>query len=210
MKYLATVMVVLGLLSLPGDGIRAQVPWDAPFMVPPQPTGGLSVLLTDPGWGVGVLAMWQGSGTPYHLGYRVGLAEDPFDELAVLGGVDVSAELLAHSREFPLDVAWVSGVGIGISDAALVTIPLGVSMGRVLTSGQVRIQPYVTPRVVLDAWFGDDRCPGPGKCGDDDDLDLGLVVDVGFDLAVSRNWLIRFGAAVGDREALAVGVILPL
>jgi len=204
--WTGALMVLVGVVGWSGE-LRGQVPWDAPMMVPPEAPGGLTVLLADPGWGLGVVGMWRGSGVGSPLGFRVGVAEDGRDDLSVMGGVDVSGRILSHSREFPLDLTWVSGVGIGISDGALLTVPLGLSLGRVLVSEEVRFQPYLTPRMVLDARFGDDHCPGPGDC---DDLDLGLAVELGMDMALSANWLIRFAAALGDREAVAVGLAFPL
>lgn len=42
---------------------------------------------------------------------------------------------------------------------------------------------------------------------DMDDSDLGFAVDLGFDVALSRGWLLRFGASLGDHEALAFGIV---
>ena len=49
-----------------------------------------------------------------------------------------------------------------------------------------------------------DIASGPG-----DSVDLSGVVDLGLDLVLSSGWLIRFGATIGDRDALAIGVKLP-
>jgi hypothetical protein len=62
----------------------------------------------------------------------------------------------------------------------------------------------MTPRVVLDAFFGNDARGS--------DLDLDLAVDVGLDLRLMRGGpmagkSIRFAASLGDRDALAVGVV---
>jgi hypothetical protein len=135
------------------------------------------------------------------MGYRVGLAEAPGDDLAVLGGVDVSGLLAAHSRDFPLDLIWVSGVGLGVSDGALLTVPLGISVGRVVVGEGLRVHPYLTPRLVLDAYLGDDAR---------DDLDLDVVADLGMDLAFQANWMIRLAGTVGGgREAVGIGVAFP-
>jgi hypothetical protein len=59
----------------------------------------------------------------------------------------------------------------------------------------------VSPRVVLDLLFGGD---GPE---DDTDADLELAVDIGLDLRLSQDFLIRFGGTLGDREGVAIGVV---
>jgi hypothetical protein len=162
---------------------------------------GLSSLLAEPGAGIGVFAHWRSPSASNRLGFRIGLAEEggPDDDLAVFGGLDVSGSLLTHSTDFPIDLAWVSGVGLGVGDDVLLSIPFGVAFGRVLPAEGVRFHPYVTPRIIVDAFFGNG-----------DDLDLDFAVDLGVDLAFSGNWAFRFGASLGDREGIAVGVALPL
>jgi hypothetical protein len=195
------VLALVASLSLP-TAVEGQVPWEAPFLVSTSSPPGLSVMLADPAHGIGLIGLWQGRGGPVRLGYRVGLAEDRSDDLAVLGGIDFSGPVLSHSVNFPLDIAWVAGVGLGVSDYALLSVPVGVSFGRVVVEENVRVHPYVTPRLVVDAFLGDDH-------GLDDDMDLGLAVDLGVDVAFEGNWMIRFAGVMGDREALAIGLAFP-
>jgi len=179
----------------------AQVPWDSPLMVGPGSPGGVSVLLTDPGAGIGAFVHWQGQGS--HLGYRLGLAEEggADNKLAIFGGLDISGRVLDHSNDFPLDLIWVAGIGGGFGSDVLLSFPFGISMGRVLNTEEVWFHPYLTPRLIVDAFFGDSRR---------DDLELGLALDLGADFAFSSNWTFRFGASVGDREGLAFGLALPI
>ncbi|MSR22138.1 MAG: hypothetical protein EXR92_01125 [Gemmatimonadetes bacterium] len=174
----------------------AQVAWDAPLMVAPSTPLGWGVYLVDPspGNGIGVMGTWRQGGM---MGFRGGLAEGPGDNLAGFGGVDLSGRLVDASDDFPLDVAWVTGAGLGFGNAVLLSFPVGVTVGRVLTSDDVRVNSYFAPRIVLDASLGDE--------GADDELDLVFAVDLGLDLAFTPSWSIRFGATVGDREALAIG-----
>jgi hypothetical protein len=197
---LAGLVTVAALL--PVAGVSGQVPWESPLLVGPGSPSGLSILLADPGAGIGVLAHWTGRGRNTRTGFRIGIAEEggPDDDLAVFGGVDISGPLMTHSEEFPLDLAWVGGVGAGVGDNVLISIPFGISFGRVLTDREVWFHPYVTPRFIVDAYLGN---------GNRDDLELGFALDLGADFAFSGNWAFRFGAAVGDRDGLAVGVVIP-
>ncbi len=181
---------------------RAQVPWESPLMVGPGSPGGLSILLADPGDGIGVFAHWMSRAERNRLGFRLGVAEEggPGDDLAVFGGVDVSGPIMGHSQDFPLDIAWVGGVGAGVGNNTLLSIPFGIAFGRVLTTQDVWFHPYVTPRFVVDAFMGE---------GSRDDLDLGFVLDLGADFAFSGSWAFRFGASLGDRDGIAVGLVLP-
>ncbi len=181
---------------------RSQVVWDAPLMVSPVTPAGWGVYLVDPhpGSGIGVMTTYRptaGTG----VGYRLGLAEyrrrgpDRDGSLAVYGGVDISGMLLRHSQDFPLDVAWVSGVGLGIGNNVRVNAPLGVSIGRDVESDGIWFNPYVTPRVGLDALFGSGS-----------ELNLTLNVDLGVDISFDPGWAIRFGGTLGDHGALAIGL----
>jgi len=189
------------LALCPLASVQAQVPWESPILVGPGSPPGVSFLLVDPGSGLGFMAQWQGEGERSRLGFRAGVAEDRRDDMAAFGGVDVSGNIMSASDEFPLDLIWVTGVGLGAGNDALLSVPLGVSLGRAFSGDGLWVHPYLTPRFILDAYFGDsDR---------EDDLELGLALDVGADFSFSSSWGIRLGASVGDREGIAIGVALP-
>jgi hypothetical protein len=132
------------------------------------------------------------------LGYRIGLADDRLDEVAVFGGVDISGSLIAASDDIPVDVIWVTGGGMGIGDSFLLTVPLGISVSRAMEGGSIWLNPYATPRVLLDVRWGDDDLMG-------DELDLELAVDLGLDVSFDPGWAVRFAGSVGARESLAIG-----
>lgn len=197
LKLALGTSVVLFVLAFPA---RAQVVWDSPLFVAPGSPAGWAVYLVDPapGDGIGVLLSFRGRTAPGGLGYRIGLAEGRGDELTVYGGVDASGMLIQASDEFPLNGAWVTGAGLGVGDNVLLTFPLGLSMGRSFEAEGIWFNPYVAPRVVLDAWLGDDR---PRR-----NLDLRLSVDLGFDMSFDPGWAIRFGWTLADRSALGIGI----
>lgn len=180
-------------------GARGQVGWDSPLFTPPVSPVGWGVYLVDPspGRGIGVLATWRGREGPGSLGFRVGLAEDRWDDLSVFGGVDLSGSLHEASEELPLNLVWVTGAGLGMGRYGLLSFPLGVSLGRDFDAEGVWFNPYVTPRVVLDAWLGEHRR--------NDDLELVLAVDLGIDFAVDPGWAMRFGATLGERSSVGIG-----
>jgi hypothetical protein len=190
------------LLSLSPRDLRGQVAWDSPLFVAPASPAGWGVYLIDAAkrGGIGVLTTWRASDAPGGLGFRLGLAEDGRDDLSVFGGLDASGYLLRASGEVPVNVAWVAGAGIGIGNAGLLSFPFGVAVGRDFQADGVWFNPYVSPRVVLDAWLGSDR---PRR---DRNLELGLAVDLGMDISFDPGWAIRFAGTLGDRSALGIGV----
>jgi hypothetical protein len=196
----ALVQAAAGAAILMGGGeAAAQVAWDSPLLSPPTPRSGWGIYLIDPAGGgdVGVMGTWRGSGL---LGFRIGIAEARGDDdLAVFGGLDMSGNLVSASSDFPLDISWVAGAGLGGGNDILFSVPFGVTLGRDLVGDGIRFTPYFTPRVVLDAWFGDDP--------PDDDLDLDFALDLGADIAFEPSWAVRFAGTIGDRDAVAIGAI---
>ena len=195
------ILVTAALLSACVSGLNAQIVWDSPFLVPPRPSPGLGIYLADvagPG-GTGALVTWQP--TPTSWGFRFGIAEsrgpDPDDDLAIFGGADVSGAIARASVNMPLDIDWVLGVGLGVADDVVVSVPIGLTFGHSFQGEGATFTPYATPRVIMDAWFGDRN----------ETLDLELAVDLGLDLRLQPGWTIRFGGTIGDREAIAIGVV---
>src|SRR5690606_41304152 len=104
------------------------------------------------------------------------------------------------SRESRLDVDWVVGAGIGVSDGAALSAPLGLIAGHTFRAEGALFTPYVSPRVVLDLLFGGD---GPE---DDTDADLELAGDSGLDPRLSQDFLSRFGGTLGDAAGVPLGL----
>ncbi len=205
MKGMAfTVLLASVALATPS---AAQVAWDAPMLLAPGSPGGLGILLVEPpgsglsggsNAGVGVLGMWRRSPVPVGIGVRIGLAEDAFDDVAVLAGLDVSGTLFTPTEELPVGFIWLLGAGISVGDEVLLSFPVGISAGGDLETDGVLFRPYATPRVSLDVWSGEG-----------DHVDLAVALDLGLDVGFDPGWLIRFAASFGDRQAIAVGLAFP-
>ena len=195
-RVMLALMAGALIVSVSAPSAQAQVAWDAPLMVSPETPAGWGVYLVDPspGNGIGVLSTWRpssGSG----VGYRLGIAEDRRDDVSVYGGIDLSGVLVPASNDFPVHVNWVVGAGLGVADDVLLSFPLALSFGRSVQADGVWFNPYVAPRVSLDAYFGDGS-----------DLNLNLSVDLGVDVSFDPGWAVRFAGSLGDRKALAIGM----
>lgn len=199
--------VVLGMtvmVAVPGAA-HAQPAWDSPMLMPPGTNEGLGVLLMEAhGGGIGALLTWRAP--RWNFGLRAGLAEAPGDDIGLITGIDVNGALTRETPDFPLDIDWVFGAGIGVEDGARISIPLGLSIGHTFRSENATFLPYATPRVVLDAFIDDDDDENP-DLDDNDDVDFGVALDLGLDLRVTPAFLIRFAATVGDRDAVALGLV---
>lgn len=197
------ILFVLLTLTFAPAAASAQVVWDAPAMIRPGAPSGLSLFLLEPHPGneFGALLQWRRSPAPTGLGVRVGIAEEagPDGGVAGLFGLDVSGEAARLEGSGDPQLIWWAGVGLGIGEELVATFPAGLVFGWNIQSDGVLFSPHIGGHVALDV------LTGPG-----DDLDFDGSLDLGVDLGFSSGIQLRFGASVGDREALAIGVRLPM
>lgn len=192
-----TVAFVLALSATPAG---AQVAWDAPPLISHAAPSGLSIFLASPAGGdLGGLVTFRHAAGPVGLGYRLVIAEEdgPDEEVAVAAGIDVSGFLARAMEGSEVDVIWWSGAGFGIGDETVVSIPIGALVGWSGDGGDAVLSPYAGGHLSLDI-----------SSADGDNVDLSGAVDLGLDITLSSSLVIRFGASVGDREAIAIGVRL--
>lgn len=183
----------------------AQTAWDSPLLLPPRPEDGFGIFLMDMHrGGIGVMGTWRSPNWNY--GLRAGISEGCCNEdIAVFGGIDYSGPVNRANQDFPLDIDWVFGAGLGISNGVRVSLPLGLTTGHTFRGEGATFTPFLTPRVVLDGWFGGDRR--------DEDVALDFAVDLGLDLRILggggpfSNTTIRFAASIADRSAVGIGVV---
>lgn len=198
---MAAAAMSAAVLLFPAEG-RAQVAWDSPMLMPPGVGDGFGLYLADvEGGSLGVIGTWRAPG--WNFGIRGGVAEAPGDNVGIFAGFDVNGALTRASNSFPLDVDWLFGAGLGVADGVRLSAPVGLSVGRAFDAEDVTFTPFVTPRVVLDAFLDDDD-DGPD---DGDDLDLELAVDLGLDVRFTRDFLVRFAGTLGDRNGVAIGLV---
>jgi hypothetical protein len=198
-------LLIVALMLLGPGAARAQTAWDAPVLLPPRPAPGVGIFLTDMhAGGIGVMGMWRSP--TWNYGLRVGLSDGGANEdVAVFGGVDYTGPVNAASTDFPIDIDWVLGAGLGVGDGVRLSVPAGLTLGYSFQGEGARFIPYLIPRVILDGWFGNDTR--------DSDLELGFAVDVGIDVRIMRGngplagRSVRFGASVGDRDAIGLGIV---
>lgn len=202
------------LLALPSLALGQS--FDAPAFHPPGEQDELGLYLVFPNevTDVGVLGTFRKSGSEVDLGFRAA-AMGLEGSLGLAAGLDVKGRVAsAGPAGSPVDVAWVTGVGVaGVPDrdVAQVRIPLGLSLGRTLGGEDVSLTPYVYPRVALDFSFRpeDRRIGGPlgaGRSGDG--TRLHGDVDLGFDAVFIPGWKFRFAVTLGHNEAVGAGLAI--
>ncbi|MGH7561567.1 MAG: hypothetical protein ACRENB_11155 [Gemmatimonadales bacterium] len=141
-------------------------------------------------------AHWGFSSTQarWDFAIRGGIQDTQVGDAAFLVGVDARYRVIDQTADFPLDGAFVTGVGASlVSGSSRLFVPLGISLGRRVNfeGSEVSLVPYVQP-VVMPV-FGD---------GDED---IAVALGLGGDLRLSRRFEIRLGIGLGDIESFSIG-----
>ncbi|MGH7447477.1 MAG: hypothetical protein ACRELT_07940 [Longimicrobiales bacterium] len=197
MRNLSSVLL-LALFSGIGAPLAAQA-WDAPSFFSPRPGEdiGLYVIRPEGGGDLGFAGIWRQEGN-INLGVRAGLAGGG-DLFSV--GAEFYGPLDVLGPQSPLLISWIVGAGGTFNDATWLRIPLGVSVGMNLGSpGSIRVMPYVHPRVAFDLVAFDT------PAGEETESEFNLDVDLGADIGLGQQFVLRVGATIGDRDALGAGI----
>lgn len=186
----------------------AQIAWDTPSLTGPESPSGLGVYWMRaealPGDDDAVFGTWSLPGTGGAVTVRGGIGTGVAEENAAFGGIDLRAPIATHTDTQPLDLAWSGGAGVGVGEYLLASVPFALSAGRSWSSGSVWFAPYVSVGTTLDYRYGDsDFVP-------DEEFEIqataGLGVDMAFDAA--RRFVLRAATSLGDRQAIAVGLVI--
>jgi hypothetical protein len=122
----------------------------------------------------------------------------------VFGGIDLQSKLLRGSPDLPFDLDWQAGVGVGVGEYVLVSVPIGLSGGVSWRSESFWMSPYVNAGITADMRLGEDA---PERSMDVNPA-LAVGLDVSFDAA--RRFVLRTAASLGDRQAVTLGFALGL
>lgn len=189
--FVAAVVAVAG-----GVDAFAQSTGTPTFLAPYRPFNRVEygAQVSDPGQGFALEGFYRFANKKYDFGFRGGFADADGAETIFLVGVDFRTRVVDHSADFPLDGAFTVGAGGQFGGGASVaTIPVGISLGRLveLEDSSVQFVPYLHP--ILAPVFGD--------TASDLDFRLGLGVDVRF----NKRFELRVAGALGDAEGVSIG-----
>jgi len=188
--------------------LHAQIAWDAPRMTGPESPGGIGAYYMRaevlPGDDDAVFGTFSLPGSDGAITLRGGLGTGVDEENAFFGGVDLRAPIAMHTTTQPFDVACSDGAGLGFGEYFLISVPFAVSVGRSWASSSVWFAPYVSAGATIDYRLGDeDEVP-------EEEYEIqataGIGVDIAFDPA--RRFVVRAAAALGERQAVAVGLVI--
>ena len=179
---------VLGaLLALIASGAQAQV--FSPTFQAPYQSNDVGLYISDFEAGLGIEGILRRSMGSYDLGLRLGLVED-----AILLGVD-ARNPLSIAGTAPLALALALGGQAALGDANVFGAQVGLSIGHAFVLPELTVTPYIHPRAAV--LFGEGE------------NDFEPLADVGVDVALRPNFIIRFGANLaGEGADFGLGVAL--
>lgn len=182
MKKLALIAALLTLAT----SARAQV--FSPTFQAPYSSSDVGLYISDFEDELGIEGILRrGMGT-YDLGLRLGLVED-----AVLLGADVRSPL-SIAGTAPLAIAFTAAGQAALGDGNVFGAQAGLSVGHAFRFPELTATPYVHPRAALLFGAGDEE--------------FKALADVGLDVALRPNFILRFGANLGDGADWGIGLAL--
>lgn len=189
-----TKIVMIAAALMVAGGAEAQV-WDAPSFLPPRPGEDLGIYFTQPDnadWGL--QGIWRQHGN-LNLGVRLGYV-DYANDGAFIAGAETWGALASAGPELPVDVSWTLGLGAAFGDFTLLTVPVGLSVGRLLVLSPITLQVYGHPRLALVA----------ASVNDQTETDLEVFFDLGADVHLNPEWKARLGFTLGGTDAFGIGL----
>ncbi len=165
------------LLGASASAAHAQI--FTPTFMAPQRRADVGVYLSDFAGGLGAEGIFRFGGRSFDLGLRGGFVD--VGDGALTLGAEVRSPLAVRSA--PLSLALTLGAQGIFGDVDAAGFQGGLSVGHSFAAEGIVFTPYVHPRVgVLN------------RLGADDELDVELLADLGFDLDFRPNLSVRFGA----------------
>lgn len=203
-------VAVLGIALTAGAGVLAeastagaQILPDSPRMLGPATPSGLALHLLRadglPGDGDALLAQWQPPGLPDQIWLRGGAGEGAGGESAAFAGIDVRSPIVEGDG---LLVAWTAGLGASHGEWTLVSLPMGVQAGVEWASGSIWLAPWVGAGLAMEYRLGDEAPETAFDAFPSAELGLEMALDPG------RRIVLRAAAALGDRQAVALGLLV--
>ena len=172
--------------------------WDSPSFFSPRPGEdiGLYVIDAEGGGDLGFAGIWRQEGN-INLGVRAGLAGGDYFSV----GAEFYGPLDVLGPQSPVLLSWIVGLGATFNDVTWLRIPLGASIGmNIGASSSIRIMPYIHPRVAFDLFAFDTAA------GEETETELNVDLDLGADIGLGQQFVLRVGATIGDVDAIGVGV----
>ena len=186
MKKISSVVLGLVLTVFAASKGHAQV--FSPTFQSPYQSSDVGLYISDFESELGIEGILRRNFGTYDLGLRLGIVED-----AVLLGVDARNPLTIAGTA-PLGVAVTFGGQAALGDSNLFGAQVGLSVGYAFRTPELTVTPYIHPRAAL--------------LFNEDDSDFEALADVGVDVALRPNFILRFGANLAEGADFGIGLAI--
>lgn len=190
-------LLAAGLAVVLAGPLMAQSTGTPVFHAPYRPfqANEYGLVITDQG-NISLEGFWgfSQSNARWDLKLRAGVQDYDVGNAALLVGVDARYRIIDQTEEFPLDGAFITGIGASlVQDFSRLFIPIGLSLGRRVhfQDSNLSLVPYVQPVIVPVLGDGDD--------------DVAVAMGLGGDLRINQRIELRLGIGVGDLETFSFG-----
>lgn len=216
-------IVGTAVLMLATAGSASAQKWDAPLFFSPRPMDdiGLYYTSTDLCCGLdnanGLRLIWRQSGN-LNLGVHAGTGDISDIGESIILGAELYGPLTRFVSSSNLAMAWSLGLGaaFGKNDDTEISyidfsVPVGVSIGVPLGSGNTTFLPFVHPRVSFDVVAITDDVTDEEETF----TDVGFAADIGAEVNIGQSLILRAAYTLGSesddtgkRDAFGIGVAL--
>lgn len=190
-------LLAAGLAVVLAGPLMAQSTGTPVFHAPYRPfqANEYGLVITDQG-NISLEGFWgfSQSNARWDFKLRAGVQDYDVGNAALLVGVDARYRIIDQTEEFPLDGAFITGIGASlVQDFSRLFIPIGISLGRRVhfQDSNLSLVPYVQPVIVPIIGDGDD--------------DVAVAMGLGGDLRINQRFELRVGIGVGDIETFSFG-----
>jgi hypothetical protein len=170
--------------------------FNAPYRAFTRSELGLVISFPD-GAGTAFEGAYRMSSGKFDIGFRGGMLDtEGAGDAVLLLGAEARQRVLTHTPDFPLDGALILGLGAAFnSDASLVVIPVGLSLGRRIDpeGSNISIVPYVQPTGLFTAFEGE--------------TDFNFALGLGADFRLSPRFDARISFGLGDLEGVSLSAV---
>lgn len=186
MKKTSSVVLALVLALFAAPRAHAQV--FSPTFQSPYASSDVGLYLSDFESELGIEGILRRTMGSYDLGLRLGIVED-----AVLVGID-ARNPLSIAGTAPLGVAVTFGGQGALGDESLFGAQVGLSVGYAFRTPELTVTPYIHPRAAI--------------LFNDQDSEFEALADVGVDVELRPNFVLRFGANLAEGADFGIGLAL--
>lgn len=167
-------MLAIGLVA---GGTAAEAQVFTPSFTSPRLTNDVGIYLSDIG-DLGIEGIWRGG----PLGLRLGFVDAVDDLLSV--GAELRTPIAVTTA--PVGLAFTAAAQGLFGDANAFGAAVGLSAGATFAGSGVAFTPYIHPRI------------GFVDRGGASDMDVELLAEIGADVEMTNNLIVRFGVNIGD------------